>query len=180
MNAAELAGFPRIGATLPRWAITAALVVAGLVAAALAVGQSGWLVFSVLLIVAAAAFPRTPFAAGLIVQVAVAEALASSSTGGYGWRLAIVLLALHLVQATSVLTAWLPKRVRVQPGVLRRPLVRFLVVQAAVQVAAFVVLGLLSGRFAGSVWLGLTGGVAAAALAVLVLGPLLREPAVER
>ncbi|ARC58070.1 hypothetical protein AS850_13385 [Frondihabitans sp. 762G35] len=169
------AGFPDIGRTLPSEAVTALGVVAGGLAIWLVVGISGWLAIALALLVAAAAVPRGPFAALLVLQLAVAQTL--TGLPGYSGRLALVLLATHLVFATGLLSAWLPRRSRVQLAVLRRPLLRFVAIQVVAQAAAFVVLGLLRRPEAVSIaWLGIVGAGAALVVALAFVVPALLRP----
>ena len=168
--------FPDIGPTVPALALSALTFVAGAGAGFLVLGVSGWLVVALLLALGAAAVPRGPFAAILIVLLAVA--LVAGGRPGYAPPLIGLLAAGHLLVAVGSLSAWLPRRASVQLAVLRRPLLRYLVVQVAAQVVAFAVLALIrpAGAEAGSVWLGLVGAIAALALAAVV-APLLLRPA---
>lgn len=169
-------GFPQIGRSVPALAVTAVGVVAGAVASRAVVGLSGWLVISLLLLLGAAALPRSPLAAVLTLQWGLALVL--SGEPGYSGRFVVLLVAAHLLLAVGTLAAWLPFRARVQIAVLRRPAIRFVVVQAVAQAVAFGVLTFVShGPSAASfVWLGIVGALAALALAALVLAPALLRP----
>jgi hypothetical protein len=176
MNAARVPGFPDLGRTVPAPAVTALGVVAGTVASLVIIGISGWLVVALLLLLAAAALPRGPFAAVLIVQLAAAQVIVGAP--GYTGRFALLVFASHLLFTTGALSVWLPRRARVQLRVLRLPLVRFVVVQVAAQLVSFLVLALVHPTESGSfLWLGVVGAAAALVLALTVLAPALLRPA---
>jgi hypothetical protein len=176
MNGARVPGFPELGRTVPALAVTALGVACAAVASVVVVGTSGWLVISFLLLFAAAALPRGPFAAVLVIQLAAAQVIVGAP--GYTGRFALLLLASHLLFTTGTLSVWLPRRARVQLRVLRLPLVRFVAVQVAAQVVAFLVLALVHPTGSGSlVWLGIVGATAALVLALTVLAPALLRPA---
>ncbi|ROQ39828.1 hypothetical protein EDF46_1463 [Frondihabitans sp. PhB188] len=172
-------GFPAVGRTVPAAAVTVLIGVVGALASLVVIGVSGWLVVALLLTVGAAALPRTPFAA--ILSVMLGLALVIDGDLGYTPAFVVLLAAIHLLLVAGQLAAWLPLRARVQVAVLRPPLVRYVLVQVAAQVVAFVVLTFArpvpgSAPGAGALWLGLVGGVAAVLLAVAVLIPLLLRP----
>lgn len=175
-------GFPSIGRTVPASALTAATAVAGTAASWFVVGLSGWLVIALLLVVGAAAVPRSPFAAILTVQLSAALML--TGTGGYSGRFVLLLAAVHLLFVVGALSSWLPFRARVQTSLLRPFLVRYLAVQVAAQAVAFVVLTFIAPAPApgaatapGIVWLGIVAAVAALTLALVILAPALLRPA---
>lgn len=195
LNSSRVPGFPDIGPTIPAAALTGLGALAGVVGAWAAVGLSPWLVISLLLVLAAAVGPRGPFAAILIAQLAVAVVVTGQP--GYTGRFVVVLVATHLLFAIGSLTAWVPTGARVQLAVLRRPVLRFVGVQVAAQVVAFVVLTLIAphgdggpaasgvdaigsvGGSTGLVWLGIVGAAAAVVMAVVVLSPVLLRPDAE-
>lgn len=182
--------FPVVGRTVPAWVLAAVGVVAGLGGGWAAVGASPWwLGLAAALVVAGAVFPRGPFAALLVVQLAVATVV-----DGRGWGvLAVVLLTGHLVVATGVTWAVVPRRALVQLRALRPSALRFGCVQAGAQALAAVVelLGLgghggagrsaaghgaasaLSALHGAGGWIGLVGALAILAVAVAVLVPAL-------
>lgn len=175
-------GFPAIGRTAPALALTAAVVVVGLVGSWFAVGVSGWLVASLLLVLGAAALPRGPMVALITLQWGLALVLSGQlglSGHGYSGRFAVVLAATHFLFACTSLSAWLPTRARVQFALLRGPAVRFVVIQLVSQAVSFAVLTLVhpAGAGSGVVWLALVAAVAALALAALILAPALLRPA---
>ena len=162
----------------PPLALTALTVVVGGLTSFLVIGVSGWLVVALLLVVGAASLPRGPFAA--ILSVLLAAALVVDGLDGYTGRFVILLAAVHLLLAVASLSAWLPLRARVQVALLRRPLVRYVVVQLIAQTVAFAVLTVVappadtSGP--GLVWLAIVAAAAALALAVAILVPALLRP----
>ncbi|MGU3409410.1 hypothetical protein ACLBWP_04830 [Microbacterium sp. M1A1_1b] len=163
---AERAGAPSIGPAVPAWTIGALGLVAGVVGSVVVIGASGWLVVAVVLAVAAALLPRGPFAALLVVQLALA--------GLDGMSLVVLVLTTHLVLATGLLWAWMPRTARVQLRALLPSALRFIAVQIGAQAVAFVVVG----RFGdagpvGGIWLAVAGAVALLALAVGLFVPTL-------
>jgi hypothetical protein len=177
-------GFPEIGPTVPALALTALLFVVAVLASWVVIGVSGWLVVALLLALGAAAVPRGPFAA--ILTVLLATALVLDGFDSYTGRFVILLAAVHLLFELGSVSAWLPLRAHVQLSLLRRPLVRYVALQVAAQVVAFVILTVVApgspsasgatGAGTGLVWLGLVAAVAAIALALLVLVPALLRP----
>ncbi|GAA4267179.1 hypothetical protein [Frondihabitans peucedani] len=171
-------GFPDIGPTVPAAAVTALTVVVGGLTSFLVIGVSGWLVVALLLVVGAASLPRGPFAA--ILSVLLAAALVVDGLDGYTGRFVILLAAVHLLLVVASLSAWLPLRARVQVALLRRPLVRYVVVQLIAQAVAFAVLTVVAPQAdtsgPGLVWLGIVAAAAALALAVAILVPALLRP----
>lgn len=175
MNAAQAPGFPVVGRTIPTLALTAVTVVVGALLSWFVVGLSGWLVVSLLLVLAAAFLPRSPFVAILVIQLTVAELVVGPA--GYTGRFALLLFGSHVLHATGALTDWLPRGARLQLSVLRRPVLRFVPVQVGVQVAAFAVLALAHGLDGRSfVWLGVVGAAAALVLGLTLLVPVLLRP----
>ncbi|RKR76258.1 hypothetical protein [Frondihabitans australicus] len=168
-------GFPALGRTMPALVLTAATGVVGILGAWVAIGVSGWLVVSLLLILGAMLLPRGPMVALLTLQWAFALVVAGPR--GYTWQFAVVLAAGHLLFTLGSLCAWLPLRARVQLRLLRAPLLRYVAVQVACQAIAFAVLTLLAPGAQGVVWLAVVASVAALALAALVLVPALLRPA---
>lgn len=163
---AERTGAPAIGRAVPAWTIGALGLVAGILGSVVVVGASGWLVVAVLLAVAAAVLPRGPFAALLVVQLAIA--------GLDGADVAVLVLATHLVLATSLLWAWTPRTARVQLRALLPAAIRFVAVQVAVQAVAFVVVALFGDAGpVGGVWLAVAGAVALLGLALGLVVPML-------
>jgi hypothetical protein len=171
-------GFPDVGRTLPAATLTVVTVVAGAATSWFVIGLSGWLVIALLLVLSAAAVPRGPFTAILSVILAITFVL--NGNAGYSGRFVLLLVVVHFLFAVGSLSAWLPRRARVQLVVLRPPLLRYIVVQLVAQVVAFVILTYVVpvGAFASTdfVWLGIVGAVAALALALLVVVPVLLRP----
>ncbi|WP_144710373.1 hypothetical protein [Curtobacterium pusillum] len=160
------AGAPSIGPAVPAWTIGAVGLVAGVVGSAVVIGASGWLVIAIVLAVAAAVFPRGPFAALLVVQLAIA--------GLSGTNPPVLVLTTHLVLATGLLWAWTPRTARVQLRALRPSALRFALVQVGAQAVGFVVVAVFgeAGPI-GGVWLAVAGAVALLALALGLFLPVL-------
>lgn len=177
-GSAAAPGFPAIGATVPAMALTSITVLAGAAAAWAVIGLSGWLVIALLFVIGAASVPRGPFAA--ILTVHLSAALALNGDDVYTGRFVILLAVAHLLFVVAPLSAWLPWRARVQIGLLRPVLLRYVVLQVVAQAVAFVVLTFVSpspgGAGPGAVWLGIVGAAAALALAVAILVPALLRP----
>jgi hypothetical protein len=166
---------------VPAPALTAATLVVGFAGSWAVIGVSGWLIVSLLLVLATALVPRGPMGALVALLWGGSIVLSGSGGGGGGYsaRFVVALAAAHLLLALGSLSAWLPFRSRVQLAVLRRPAIRYVGIQVVSQAVSFAVLTLLGHGAAGSglVWLGLVGAVAALALAALVLAPALLRPA---
>ncbi|GAA4679539.1 hypothetical protein [Frondihabitans cladoniiphilus] len=186
MNGSRIPGFPAVGPTIPARTLGLATLLVGLATSWLVIGLSGWLVVALLLTIGATLLPRAPFAVMLVVQLAMALVLTSPT--GYTGRFALLLAGTHLLHALGSLAGWLPGGARVQLRVLRRPLVRYVAVQVAAQIVAFVVLTLLARPGAagagsaaaagtGIVWLGVVGAAAALVLGLTLLAPVLLRPA---
>jgi len=172
-------GFPAIGRTIPAAALTALTILVGSLTAWLVIGVSGWLVIALLLVVGAAAVPRGPFAA--ILTTLLASALVIDGFDGYTGRFVLLLAAAHLLFVIASLSAWLPRNARVQLGVLRPSLLRYLGVQVVTQAISFVIVTFVvpssgPGTSTAFVWFGLVGGTASLALALVVLVPALLRP----
>jgi hypothetical protein len=177
MSRGRAPGFPAVGRTVPALALTAATLVVGFVGSWAVIGVSGWLIVSLLLVLATALVPRGPLAA--LVALLWGGTIVLSGSTGYSGRFVVALAAAHLLLALASLSAWLPFRSRVQLAVLRRPAIRYVTIQVVSQAVAFVVLALIGHGAVRSdlVWLGVVGAVAALALAALVLAPALLRPA---
>ena len=173
-GAAVRRGAPEIGPAVPAWSIAALGLVAGLAGAVVTIGASGWLVVAAVLAVAATVIPRGPFGALLVVQLAVAGLYG----GTHGPAVVVVLLlTTHLVLATGMLGAWMPRSARVQLRALRPTAVRFVLVQLGVQALGVVVLlvrGAGPGAVAGT-WIGIAATLALLVLAIAVVVPILRR-----
>jgi len=95
------------------------------------------------------------------------------------WRFFVLLFGLHLVDVLKRVAMAVPLRGWVQLAVLRRPLLRFIVVQLAVQPVSAVALWLLApgahGRPLTLTFFGVVGAVALVVVTLVLVTPLLRE-----
>lgn len=98
-----------------------------------------------------------------------------------GWRFFALLFGLHLVDVLTRAARVAPLRGWVQLAVLRRPLLRFLVIQLAVQPVSVFALWLLApdanGRPLTLAFFGVLGAVALVVVTLLLVTPLIRQRA---
>lgn len=162
-----------LGPGWPGWVLRLVLLLAGLGAVAVLLGDGLLPVALTVLVVLAllpAAFPASPAPALLIAAVAVAATV----TAGAPLRpeVLVEIPLLHLVHSASSIAALLPIRSVVRPAALVRPAWRFV----AVQVVVFAVVGLAvvlpTGR--NTIVVELAGLVAASGLVLLAIRLLTR------
>lgn len=165
------ADLPAAGARISVVTLRLVLVLVGASLSEVVYGSGGWLVLGILLALVAAWRPRHLLAWVLIVFLAVGE-LEHRAT--LTWRLPVLLAGLQLLHILGSLTLLLPWSAWLDPGVLRRPLLRFVAIQVPVQVFAASVVLLLAPNSHGH-WpltipaFAVVGALALVALAVLLL-----------
>lgn len=97
------------------------------------------------------------------------------------WRFFVLLFGLHLVDVLKRVAMAVPLRGWLQLAVLRRPLLRFVVIQLAVQPASAVALWLLApdarGRPLTLAFFGVLGAVALVVITLLLVAPLVKQRA---
>jgi hypothetical protein len=95
------------------------------------------------------------------------------------WRFFVLLFGLHLVDVLKRVAMAVPLRGWLQLAVLRRPLLRFMVIQLAVQPVSAVALWLLApdahGRPLTFAFFGVLGAVALVVVTLVLVTPLVRE-----
>lgn len=104
-------------------------------------GASGWLVIGIPLALVAAWSPEYLLGWLLIVFLALGELGRPTSLS---WQLLVLIAGVHLLHVLASLALGLPWRSWVAPGLLARPLLRFLAVQIPVQLLAVAALLLLA------------------------------------
>jgi hypothetical protein len=183
---------PDIGLRMPGATVRVLLGLVGVALVFLTIPVGFWFVIGLILTALAVAAPALLGAWGLIVLLSIATLTRPESA--FDGRFFVLLAGLHLLHVLGAQTLVLPWRAWVQVGVLRAPLLRFVVIQVPVQVLAFVVLLLVApsgagngagagtGTASGIGDLGAAGPIAAVigavalgAVVVILIVPLLRE-----
>lgn len=166
---------PVLGATVPGWSVRA-LFGAIALALCLTVADSGfWLAVSLALTAAAVAVPRWLTAWLLIGALAFTVLLHPQSVGE--WRVYALIAGAHALHLTASWMLVVPPLARLQPAVLLPSLLRFVIVQVPVQLAAVGLLALTTSAGGGAtVWPAVLTGVAVVALFLVAAPLLLRRP----
>jgi hypothetical protein len=169
---------PEIGGWIPGSVLRAALGVVGVLLCLDRFPQGFWFVVGLVLTGAAVAVPQWLTAWALLLLLGASQVLAQPSP--HDGRFFLLLAGLHLLHVIAAQTLALPWRGRVQLAVLRRPLLRFVAIQAPVQAVAVAALTLLAPRPDGGASIvlpavGVAGAGALVVITVLLIVPLLRE-----
>jgi hypothetical protein len=134
---------PAPGARIPAVALRVAL---GLLGAALSLVDyhlSGWLTIGILISVGAAAFPEHLVGWGLILYLGAGQLARPSSLS---WQLLVLIAGVHLLHILAMFSFDLPLGSWIEPGVVVRPLRRFLAIQIPTQALAVLALLVLAPR----------------------------------
>lgn len=162
---------PEVGTVVPGIVLRASfLALAALLTAVQFSGALPALVVAGLLALAAAIWPRTMIAWAFILFVGVSMLWHEQRLD---WRLFVLLAGVHALHLLASQLLWLPWRSGVQASALRGPLLRFVVVQAATQLAALLVL--VAAPAGAAPWSAVLVAAALVALALVLARPLLRE-----
>lgn len=132
---------PAPRARIPGAALRVALAGAGAGLSLVAERSPALLTISFALAIAAAVAPRHLWAWGLVVVLALSQL---ANRPGLTWRFLVLLAGIHLLHVLGMLAAEVPGRSFLDPGVLVRPVVRFVLVEVPIQAVAAVALVLLS------------------------------------
>jgi len=170
---------PSAGARIPGYAVSVVFVVAGVLLTLVDYQITGWVVFGIVLSLAAPWSPQ--YLGGWILILFLAAGELAHHHAVLNWRFLVVLAGLHLLYVLAVLALGLPWRSWVQPAVFLAPLRRFVAIQVPTQLLAVVALLLLApskdghrpvtvGEFA------VIGALAIVGLALLLLTPRLTDP----
>jgi hypothetical protein len=165
------------GARIPAVAVRAVFVIVAVLLSLVDYGLTGWVVFGIVLSVAAAWSPRSLLGWVLILFLAAGRL---AHHAALSWQFLVLLAGLHLLHVLAMLTLELPWRSWVQPAVFVAPLRRWLVIQVPTQLLAVLALLLLAPSADGHRPLtvaefAVVGAVALAGLAMLLAGPLFEE-----
>lgn len=165
------ADLPATSARISVVTLRLVLVLVGAVLSEVVYGISGWLALGIVLALVAAWRPRHLLAWVLIVFLAVGQL---EHRADLTWRLPVLLAGVHLLHILGSLTLLLPWSAWLEPAVLRRPLLRFAVIQVPAQIFAAAAMLLLAPNSHGH-WpvtipaFAVIGALALVALALLLL-----------
>ncbi len=168
-------GAPAIGAHVPGWALRAVFFVLGVTLGIVEGTSSFWSGVVIVLAAAAVVVPR--WMTGWVMLVVLAGTVLTRHPDPLDWHPYLLVAGVH---AAHVLASWMliaPPRCRVQLRALRTSAVRYLAIQVPTQllIAATLWFGSATPPRAALPAIAVVAAGALAALALVLLGPLLRE-----
>lgn len=176
-NGVRLQVLPEIGARIPAVVPRIVLALVGTLLCLDRFAPGFWLVVGLVLTALAVVVPQRLSAWALMLVFGINQALRDPSLD---WHFFALLAGVHLVHVLAAQVLVLPTRGWLQLAVFRRPLLRYLAIQVPAQGLAVLVLALQSAGDAAGIApaaFAIVGAVALVALTVLLVMPLLREPA---
>lgn len=171
---------PGVGPRVPGVAVRVAPVVVGAPLCVLSYRQPVLLGLALALLALAVVVPRGLFTVAFVLLVAASRLPGHASLE---WRFFVLLFGLPLVDLLARAATVAPLRGWVQLASLRRPLLRLVVIQSAVQPAAAAALWLLAPDADGGrrpltlAFFGLVGAAALVVVTLLLAAPLVRQRA---